>query len=72
MTLPVEPVGRLRDIFAAISAEESELLAAHLLGGVSADWLAAVLTSEGHQVSASTIRGYRRALKMHDEESVQV
>lgn len=68
--LPVEPAGRLAEILACITPESNDALVGHLLGGTSAEWLATILTSEGYSISASSIRGYRRAVKIHDEGSV--
>jgi hypothetical protein len=72
MTLPVEPTGRLAEILAAVEPGAREVLEMHLLGGASADWLAFILTAEDYPISASTIRSYRRAVKFHNAEEVEV
>lgn len=41
-----------------------------LLSSRSAEWLADLLRSNGHTVSASTIRTYRRALRREGVSSV--
>lgn len=44
----------------SLSAERRKAFAQHLHGGTSADYLSDWLARAGHQVSASTIRAYRR------------
>ncbi|GAA0967299.1 hypothetical protein [Actinocorallia libanotica] len=66
--LPGAPGPSLLAIWGALSPSEREALAPHLVGETSADWLANLLRKYGHDVSATTIRTYRRALRQ--EESV--
>ncbi|WP_052397143.1 hypothetical protein [Streptomyces sp. NRRL F-5123] len=61
--LPGEPGPTLHDIYAAMTEAEQDAFASHLLGESSADWLSATLRRFGHDVSATTIRTYRRALR---------
>ncbi|WP_327292416.1 hypothetical protein [Streptomyces sp. NBC_01198] len=61
--LPGDPGPTLRDIYAALTEAEQTAFAAHLLGETSADWLASTLRRFGHDVSASTIRTYRRTYR---------
>ncbi|QDP44247.1 hypothetical protein KGG70_gp37 [Streptomyces phage Celia] len=62
-TLPGSPGPSLEAIWGALSEAERDALRPHLLGDTSADWLSAVLKKYGREVSASTIRTYRRALR---------
>ncbi|MEU9126555.1 hypothetical protein AB0D08_00305 [Kitasatospora sp. NPDC048540] len=61
--LPGNPGPSLAAIFDSMSLGEQLALVPHLLGETSADWLAGVLRKYGHEVSATTIRTYRRALR---------
>ncbi|MFE4451392.1 hypothetical protein [Streptomyces sp. NPDC056796] len=63
--LPGEPGPTLTDIYAALTEEEQAVFAPHLLGETSADWLSTILRRSGHDVSATTIRTYRRALRQN-------
>lgn len=67
--LPGEPGPTLFDIYAAMTEEEQEAFAPHLLGQTSADWLASILRIHGHDVSATTIRTYRRSLRQEGGSS---
>ena len=69
-TLPVNPTGRLAEVLAAVNPNARKALEKHLLGGTSANWLAAVLTSEGYPIGCTTIKMYRHAVKMHNDGSV--
>ena len=71
-TLPVKPTGRLAEILKAVNPNARKALEKHLLGGTSAEWLATILTGEGYPISASSIRAYRRAVKFHNDGSVQL
>ena len=71
-TLPVKPIGRLAEILASITPEANDALVEHLLGGTSANWIAATLTSEGYPIGSTTIRFYRQSVKFHNQGSVQV
>lgn len=62
-TLPGVPPPSLKAVWGLLSPFSRTALRAHLLGGTSADWLADTLCSEGLQVSATTIRKYRRSLE---------
>jgi hypothetical protein len=70
VTFPIKPTGRLAEILAALEPRGREALKLHLLGDTSADWLARILTDEGYPISATSIRTYRQALKMHNEGRV--
>lgn len=61
--LPGDPGPTLTDIYAAMTLGEQTAFAPHLLGETSADWLSATLRRFGYDVSATTIRTYRRALR---------
>ncbi|MEU8835223.1 hypothetical protein OG763_38095 [Streptomyces sp. NBC_01230] len=61
--LPGDPGPTLRDIYAAMNEDEQGALAPHILGETSADWLSTTLRRHGHDVSATTIRTYRRSLR---------
>ncbi|AFU62097.1 hypothetical protein D854_gp45 [Streptomyces phage R4] len=61
--LPGTPGPTLIDIWSDLVDEEREALLPHLLGQTSADWLSSLLRLHGHDVSATTIRTYRRALR---------
>jgi hypothetical protein len=52
-----------------MTLEEREALVPHLLGQTSADWLSSILRIHGHDVSATTIRTYRRALRQEGGSS---
>lgn len=61
--LPGTPPPTLAALYGALSPVSQGALKAHLLGGTSADWLAAILREEGFAISATTIRTYRRSLR---------
>ena len=61
--LPGSPGPSLEEIWGALSEDERAALRPHLLGETSADWLANVLREHGHNISASSLRTYRRALR---------
>lgn len=61
-TLPGTPGPSLVALWGSLSPQEQDALRAHLLGGTSAEWVAATLRSVGKQISATTIKVYRRAL----------
>lgn len=61
--LPGSPGPSLEGIWGALNEDERAAFGPHLLGTTSADWLSAVLRKHGHDVSASTIRTYRRSLR---------
>lgn len=60
---PIVP-GKVAAIIATFPPDEREQ-AARILGpsGPAADWLAATLTEQGHPISATTIKDYRRRLR---------
>lgn len=58
--LPGYPGPALKAVWGALEAPQRVALLGHLLSDTSAEWLATTLTEEGHPVSASTIRAYRR------------
>jgi hypothetical protein len=62
--LPGSPGPTLEGIWVQLGDEAREALLPHLIGETSADWLSATLCKHGHYVSASTIRTYRRALRL--------
>lgn len=62
--LPGTPGPTLEGIWAQLGPEAREALLPHLVGETSADWLSTTLSRHGHYVSASTIRTYRRALRL--------
>ncbi|MFJ6680616.1 hypothetical protein [Streptomyces werraensis] len=53
-----------------MTEEEREAFRPVLLGPSPADWLADLLRINGHDVSASTIRTYRRSLRREGVTSV--
>ncbi|MFE0964033.1 hypothetical protein [Streptomyces fungicidicus] len=53
-----------------MSTEEREVFRPVLLGPSPAEWLADLLRTAGHDVSASTIRTYRRSLRREGVTSV--
>ena len=61
--LPGEPGPTLAAIWDRLTEGEQYALALHLLGETSADWLSTTLRKFGHDVSATTIRTYRRAIR---------
>lgn len=63
LPLPGTPGPTLLAVWEALTAEERLVLGAVLQGDAPAEWLAEVLRACGHQVSATTIRTYRRSLK---------
>ncbi|MFD7259294.1 hypothetical protein [Streptomyces sp. NPDC059874] len=67
--LPGDPGPTLHDIYAAMTEAEQGAFAPHLLGETSADWLSSTLRRAGHDVSATTIRTYRRALRQEGGSS---
>lgn len=62
--------GRLAEIYEELDPGERDALMDHLEQGTSAEWLAAVLTRNGHKVSQTTIRAQRRAWKNTEGGSV--
>lgn len=60
--LPGRPGPKLVAAWAAMSLDERDAFAGHLLADTSAEWLSDLLTRHGTPVSASTIRAYRRSL----------
>ncbi|KPC89326.1 hypothetical protein ADL35_02505 [Streptomyces sp. NRRL WC-3753] len=71
MTLPGKPGPTLEAIYAALGDDEREVVAQVLVDSpLTAEAIAAVLTANGHPVSASTIRTYRRALRREGVISV--
>lgn len=67
--LPGTPGPTLIDIWSALTLEERDALVPHLTGQTSADWLSSILRIHGHDVSATTIRTYRRALRQEGGSS---
>ncbi|MCY0933601.1 hypothetical protein [Streptomyces sp. H34-S4] len=67
--LPGTPGPTLIDIWSDLTEEEREALAPHLIGETSAEWLSSILRMHGHDVSATTIRTYRRALRQEGGSS---
>lgn len=67
--LPGEPGPTLRAIWERLTEGERYALAKHLLGETPADWLSITLRKFGHDVSASTIRTYRRAIRQEGGSS---
>ncbi|GGK13401.1 hypothetical protein GCM10010124_02440 [Pilimelia terevasa] len=67
--LPGHPGPRLAAAWMALTPARRAALAPHLLGTTSADYVAGWLARAGHQVSASTIRTYRRSLHPQDRVS---
>ncbi|AWY07609.1 hypothetical protein SEA_YOSIF_45 [Streptomyces phage Yosif] len=62
--MPLPPGSPALDtIWDKLGDRERDLFFDHLMGGTSADWLATTLRKYGHEVSASTIRTYRRAVR---------
>lgn len=61
--LPGRPGPKLEAIYKAMTEDEREAFRPVLLGPSPADWLADLLRTAGHEVSASTIRTYRRSLR---------
>ena len=57
------PSGRMAEIFTEISPKAVDLIDQLLLSGASAEIVANVLTMNGHKVSASTVKKYRRELR---------
>lgn len=53
----------LQAVYDALSPTGRQAFKAHLLGGTSADWLAAAMRDGGHRLSATSIRVYRRSLQ---------
>jgi hypothetical protein len=69
MHLPGTPGPTLIDIYSDLTLEERDALVPHLIGDTSADWLASILRIHGHDVSATTIRTYRRSLRQEGGSS---
>lgn len=69
MDLPGTPGPTLIDIYSGLTLEERDALVPHLIGTTSADWLASILRIHGHDVSATTIRTYRRSLRQEGGSS---
>jgi hypothetical protein len=67
--LPGTPGPTLIDIWSALTLEERDALVPHLTGQTSADWLSSILRIHGHDVSATTIRTYRRSLRQEGGSS---
>ncbi|MCX5236263.1 hypothetical protein OG824_13740 [Streptomyces prunicolor] len=67
--LPGEPGPTLVTIWERLTEGERYALAPHLLGETSADWLSTTLRRFGHDVSATTIRTYRRAIRQEGGSS---
>ncbi|MFF3249762.1 hypothetical protein ACFYWP_01860 [Actinacidiphila glaucinigra] len=67
--LPGEPGPTLSAIWGALTDAERYALSIHLLGETPADWLSTTLRRFGHDVSASTIRTYRRAIRQEGGSS---
>lgn len=63
MPLPGSAGPALDKIWTDLGERERDLFFDHLFGGTSADWLATTLRKWGHDVSATTIRTYRRSLR---------
>ncbi|MFE7463130.1 hypothetical protein ACFU6R_03360 [Streptomyces sp. NPDC057499] len=71
MSLPGRPGPRLEAIYAALGDDEKKVVAQALIDSpLTAEAISAVLTQNGHTVSASTIRTYRRALRREGVPSV--
>ncbi|MGW8630633.1 hypothetical protein [Streptomyces sp. NPDC055793] len=68
--LPGRPGPKLEGVYEAMTEDEREAFLPVLLGPSPADWLADLLRINGHDVSASTIRTYRRALRREGVASV--
>lgn len=67
LTLPGIPGSTLSAIWRALTATERHAFLPHLIGTTSAEWLSEILYDEGHAVSASTIRTYRRSLRQNGD-----
>lgn len=67
--LPGTPPPALAGVWGDLAGLERDALLPHLLGGTSAEWLANLLSTHGYRISASTIRTYRRALRMEEVDS---
>ncbi|QEQ94074.1 DNA binding protein [Streptomyces phage Saftant] len=68
MPLPgTEKFPKVEAVWQALGERERDLFFDHLFGGTSADWLSTTLRKYGHDVSASTIRTYRRSLNRVSE-----
>ena len=65
LTLPGAPGHRIRGLWGALTAQERHALKPHLIGTTSAEWLADILTSQGHPIGATTIKVYRRSLRQN-------
>ncbi|AFU62021.1 hypothetical protein SEA_BROPLEASE_43 [Streptomyces phage BroPlease] len=71
MTLPGRPGPRLEAIHAALADEEKAALVQALVESATpAEVISAILAQNGHPVSASTIRTYRRSLRREGVTSV--
>lgn len=68
-TLPGNPGPRLQTIWEALDEREREAFERHLLQDTAAEDLVWILGRFGHQVSASTIRTYRRRLRQEENVS---
>lgn len=62
LALPGTPPPVLSSVWEALSPPERRAFRPHLLGGTSADWLQSVLMGAGFNLSATTIKKYRRSL----------
>lgn len=61
--LPGTPGPALSALWGELSGLERDALLPHLLGGTSAEWLSQILREAGRDISATTIRTYRRSLR---------
>lgn len=68
MKLDPPPYGRLAEIFEEISEPARDAIAAHLLGGTSANWLARTLRDHGHPIGATALKDYRATLKQRSPQ----
>lgn len=68
--LPGRPGPKLEAIYQAMTEEERTTFLPVLTGPSPADWLSDLLHSVGHEVSASTIRTYRRSLRRKEVSGV--
>lgn len=63
LVMPGKPPQTLNRIWGDLSDLERSALLPHLTGDTSADWLVGLLARHGYQISATTIRAYRRSLR---------
>jgi hypothetical protein len=64
-TLPGTPGARIQSLWTRLTASERRALLPHLIKTTPADWLAQVLTDQGHPIGATTIKVYRRSLRQN-------